>query len=83
MPTMAVVNGHAYAGGLLLALAHDYRTMRADYGFLCLSELNLDFPLPEQYCDMLKATLPPQTVREIMYGSRFNAQRSLEMQMVN
>ena len=47
VPTMTVVSGHAYAGGLILAMAHDYRTMRADYGYMCLSELNLDFPLPE------------------------------------
>ena len=59
MPTMTVVNGHAFAGGLLFSLAHDYRIMRADYGFNCLSEINIDFPLPEQYGDILKATLPP------------------------
>ena len=79
VPTMTAINGHAYAGGLILAMAHDFRTMRSDYGFLCLSEINLDFPLPEQYCDLLKATLPPGTVREIMYGSRYNAQKSLEL----
>jgi Delta3-Delta2-enoyl-CoA isomerase len=73
VPTMTAINGHAYAGGLILAMAHDFRIMRGDYGFLCLSEINLDFPLPEQYCDLLKATLPQKTVREIIYGSRYNA----------
>ena len=46
MPTMAIVSGHAFAGGMLLALAHDFRTMRSDKGFMCLSELNLDLPVP-------------------------------------
>ena len=65
VPTMAVINGHTYAGGLFLALAHDFRIMRQDYGFLCLSEINLDFPIPEGYTDMLRATLTPNTLREI------------------
>ncbi len=73
MPTMAVINGHTYAGGLFLALAHDFRTMRSDYGFMCLSEINLDFPIPEGLGDFLRVTLPPNTLREIQYGGRYNA----------
>ncbi|CDW77360.1 enoyl-hydratase [Stylonychia lemnae] len=83
VPTMTVVNGHAFAGGLLFALAHDHRIMRTDYGFTCLSELNIDFPLPEQYGDILRATLPPETVRHMLYGFRYNGQKSLEMKIVN
>jgi enoyl-CoA hydratase/carnithine racemase len=79
MPTMALINGHAFAGGLLFAFAHDFRMMRADYGFLCLSEINLNFPIPEGYADLLRATLTPNTLREIMYGGRYNSQKSLEM----
>jgi enoyl-CoA hydratase/carnithine racemase len=41
VPTMAVINGHAYAGGLILALAHDYRIMKQNSGVLCLSEINI------------------------------------------
>lgn len=63
MPTMAVINGHAFAGGLLFALTHDFRMMKHDYGFLCLAELNLDFPLPEGLSDLLRATLPANTIR--------------------
>lgn len=82
LPTMAVINGHTYAGGLFLALAHDIRTMRADYGFMCLSEINLGFPIPEGYTDFLRATLPPNTLRELQYGHRYNAQKSVELQLV-
>ncbi len=79
---MTAINGHAFAGGLIFALAHDMRTMRSDYGFLCLSEINLNFPIPQGYADFLRSALTPNTLREIMYGGRYNAQKSLEMQMI-
>ena len=49
---------------------------------MCLSEINLDFPIPEGYTDFLRATLPPNTLREIQYGGRYNAQKSVELQLV-
>ena len=46
VPTLAVVNGHAYAGGLLLAISHDFRIMQdAPKRKICLSELKLGGPL--------------------------------------
>ena len=34
IPTVAAVNGHAFAGGAMFALVHDHVLMRADRGFL-------------------------------------------------
>ena len=44
VPTIAALNGHAFAAGMMLALAHDYRVMRDDRGFLCLPEVDLHMP---------------------------------------
>ena len=33
--------GHAFAGGALLALAHDYRVMRIARGWFCFPEIHL------------------------------------------
>ena len=33
MPTIALLNGHAFAGGLMLAMHHDYRIMNPSKGF--------------------------------------------------
>ena len=48
--TVAAVNGHAFAGGLLLALAADFRVMRAGRGYACMNEIDMhaasnDFPV--------------------------------------
>ena len=39
--TVAAVSGHAFAGGLLLALAADFRVMRADRGYACMNEIDM------------------------------------------
>ncbi|KZZ97331.1 Crotonase, core [Moelleriella libera RCEF 2490] len=38
MPTVALLNGHTFAGGLMLAQTHDYRLAPSPKGFLCLNE---------------------------------------------
>jgi len=58
MPTMAVLNGHTYAGGLILALCHDFRIMAEGRRKICLSELRVGFPLPPAYNAFCAATLP-------------------------
>jgi len=45
IPTIAAINGHAYAGGLMMCFAHDYRVMREDRGFICLPEVDINIPL--------------------------------------
>ena len=42
--TIAALNGHTYAGGALLALAHDYRIMRSDRGYFCLPSIDVGIP---------------------------------------
>ena len=47
MATMCVINAHAIAGGLLIALAHDFRIMTTNPKvILCMSEIDLGIPFP-------------------------------------
>ncbi|GFS11554.1 enoyl-CoA delta isomerase 1, peroxisomal-like [Elysia marginata] len=39
LPTLAALNGHAFAGGALMAYAHDLRVMNKEKGWLCFNEV--------------------------------------------
>ena len=40
LPSLCVIVGHAYAGGLIFSLMHDRRIMKNKSGKLCLSEIH-------------------------------------------
>jgi enoyl-CoA hydratase/carnithine racemase len=45
-PTVAAINGHAFAGGLFMACCTDWRVMREDRGWCCVPEIDLGIELP-------------------------------------
>ena len=67
IPTMAVINGHAVAAGLIFAMAHDFRIMHSD-AKVGLSEIKNGFPLLGSYLALMKATVPIYTLRELQFG---------------
>ena len=65
VPTLAVINGHAFAGGFMLALACDYRVQNAHRGFCCLNELLLGMPLTPGMNALVECKLPqPALLRD-------------------
>jgi len=75
MATCAACNGHVFAGGAMLALAHDWRVMRSDRGFFCLPELDLGMPLPVGMRSLIKEKLDARVFREtILTAGRFAAE---------
>ncbi len=77
LPTAAAINGHAFAGGLMMALAHDHRVMRADRGFLCLPEIDLGLPLHPGMTAVIQSRLPKQSAHEaIVSGRRYGGEEA-------
>lgn len=70
MPTVAALNGHAFAAGAMLAVAHDHLVMRADRGYFCLPEVGLGLPFTPGMAALLQARLPKVTAHEAMLTGR-------------
>lgn len=69
-PAVAAIGGHAFAAGAMLALAHDFRVMRADRGFFCLPEIDIQLPFTPGMAALIRARLSPATAHEAMTTGR-------------
>ena len=68
--TVAALQGHAFAAGAMFSLAHDFRVMRADRGFWCLPEADINLPFSPGMSALIQARLAPQTAHEAMITAR-------------
>lgn len=72
VPTVAAINGHAFGGGAMLAIAHDYRVMREDRGFFCFPEVDIHIPFTPGMSALITAKLTPASAMASMTtGRRF------------
>jgi enoyl-CoA hydratase/carnithine racemase len=69
-PTVAALQGHVFAAGAMLALAHDFRVMRADRGYFCLPEVDIHIPFTPGMSALIQARLAPQVAHEAMTTGR-------------
>jgi Delta3-Delta2-enoyl-CoA isomerase len=82
--TVAAVNGHAFGGGALLAIAHDFAVMREDRGYWCMPEADLGLPLTPEYVSLLTARLPGRTTHEaLVTGRRYGGPDALTAGIVH
>ena len=64
---MAAVNGHAIAGGCILACACDYRVMAEGAGRIGAPELSVGVPFPSMALEILRLTLPAHRLQTMIY----------------
>ena len=70
VPTVAAVNGHAFGAGAMLAMAHDFRVMRVDRGFLCFPEVDIRIPFTPGMSALIQSKTSPRTAIEAMTTGR-------------
>ena len=78
------MNGDSYAGGLLLALAHDFRIMNRDFGNLSMSEIKNGFWIPPGASQLVKSRVPQKFYKTIVVtGAAFKPREALAAGMVD
>src|SRR3954449_5499444 len=84
MPTVAAIQGHCFAAGAMLALAHDWRVMRADRGFFCLPEADINIPFTPGMSALIQSRLTPAAATPAMVGAkRFGGEEAASLGIVD
>ena len=83
-PVVAAVNGHAIAGGLILALCADRRVCAEGDGKLGLTELRAGIPYPAAAIAVVRAELGAAAARRLVLGAELMAPaEALELGVVD
>eukprot|EP01062_Namystynia_karyoxenos_P032730 TRINITY_DN24117_c0_g1_i1.p1 TRINITY_DN24117_c0_g1~~TRINITY_DN24117_c0_g1_i1.p1 ORF type:complete len:236 (+),score=70.44 TRINITY_DN24117_c0_g1_i1:75-782(+) len=79
VPSVCAINGHAFAGGSMLALCPDYAIMNKEKGFLCANELDLGMAFSDPMMALFNAKLPASCRSTVVLGAeRLNAAQLLQ-----
>ncbi|WVR05613.1 hypothetical protein IAU60_002635 [Kwoniella sp. DSM 27419] len=82
--TVAAINGHAFAGGMILALSCDYRVITSGKGYLCMNEVQFGSPLPNSFDALLSARIPdPTQLRDTLLARRWTQPELQSMGLVD
>lgn len=82
--TVAAINGHAFAGGCVLALMCDVRVMAAGDAMIGLNEVQLGIGLPAIVVEPLRARIAPSLYGAVaLEGRLVTPEHALAMQLVD
>ena len=83
-PVVAAINGHAIAGGCIVACACDYRLLAEGKARLGIPELRVGVPFPVLALEIMRAILPPQMFQDVVYtGGTYEGRTALELGLVD
>lgn len=69
-PVVAAMNGHAIAGGCILALACDRRILAEGKAKIGVTELSVGVPFPVAAMEVLRFQVPDRIAQDLVYTSR-------------
>jgi enoyl-CoA hydratase len=70
LPVVAAINGHAIAGGCVIALACDHRIMASGDHRLGLAELKVGVPFPAWALEIVRFAVAPPHLQRLIYSGR-------------
>lgn len=68
-PVVTAINGHAIAGGCIVALAGDYRLMAHGKGRMGIPEMKVGVPFPVSALELLAFVLPKAQLQNVIYSA--------------
>ncbi len=84
LPTVAALNGHAIAAGLVLALACDHRVGPARDAHFGLTEVRVGIPFPGAAMAIVRAELSPAAARTlVLLGRRLDGEQAAALGIVD
>jgi len=83
IPVIAVINGHCFAGGMMLALCCDYRIMTDGTkrnAWMCMNEVHFGAPWPASFAALLRAKVGDLRIQRkiALEGARFTPAEALK-----
>jgi enoyl-CoA hydratase len=83
-PVVAAVNGHAIAGGCVLACCADRRIMARDTGRIGVTEILVGVPFPALAFEIVRFAVPPRYLSEFtLSGATYATGEALRLGWVN
>jgi enoyl-CoA hydratase/carnithine racemase len=83
-PVVAAINGHAVAGGCMLATACDYRVMVPEKAKIALNEITFGVPVFTGIVEILKFCVGSKNAATILYsGNLYSSQEALELGLID
>ena len=83
-PVVAAINGHAMAGGCVLACAADRRIMARDAGRIGVTELLVGVPFPAAAMEIMRRATAPQYFEDaILSGATYNPPEAVARGLVH
>ena len=83
-PTVAAVNGHAIAGGCILAMACDLRIMQDGPFTIGVNEVAIGIPFPSVALEVARQAVPPTSwACVILEGRRFSPDEALTIGLLH
>jgi enoyl-CoA hydratase len=83
-PVVAAINGHAIAGGCVLACAADHRVMAKEAGRIGVTELLVGVPFPAAAMEIMRHTTAPQYFEQAIFsGATFTPEEAVARGLVN
>ncbi|HVT45657.1 MAG TPA: enoyl-CoA hydratase/isomerase family protein [Thermoanaerobaculia bacterium] len=83
-PVVAALNGHAIAGGCVLACGCDYRLMAEGKGRIGIPELLVGVPFPPLALETVRSIMSPQMLQRLVLGGQtLSAEEALESGVID